>query len=129
MPDSNCVREFVRSRHNLTLVDRGELSSISPSGGRTMKRISLFAAAALLFAGAQLHAQATQDTTKKAGKAATKMEAKPAGKAAEKPAAEKPAAMAKAATKADTAAATTKKASKKKSKKAAMAKDSTAKKP
>ena len=32
-----------------------------------MKRITLVAAAAMLFAGAQLHAQATkQDTTKKA---------------------------------------------------------------
>jgi hypothetical protein len=108
----------------------------------SMKRISLFAFAALLFAGAQLHAQAAQDTSKKAVKAAAKTADKAAtgAKAAAK-SAEKSAATAssdaktatKAAAKADTAAGMTpkKKSSTKKhsAKKSSMSKDSTAKKP
>lgn len=123
-----------------------------PSGEFVMKRISLVAAAALLFAGAQLHAQSAssavrQDTGKKAvqaGKATAKMEAKKAEKAAAgatgaAKAADKAADAAKmdakiatkAAAKADTAAGIKpKKASAKKSKKAsAMKKDSTKSKP
>jgi 4-alpha-glucanotransferase len=94
-------------------VDQGELIHPTPPEESPMKRISLIAAAAMLVAGTQLHAQATkQDTTKKK---ATSSMAKPA---MAKPAAAKPA-----------AAKDTTKAMKKKSSKKGMKKDTTAKKP
>ena len=90
-----------------------------------MKRMSLFAVAALLFAGAQLHAQGgtKQDTTKKPA-ATAKAPAKQAGAA---PTSAKTAAPATA--KADAPAGGATKAKKGTSKKAAAKKDSTAKKP
>jgi len=119
-------------------VDQVELNS-PLIGGSLMKRISLFAVAALVFAGAQLHAQGAtkQDSSKKAAKTATaaaktadkaasaaKSDAKTADKAASAAKSDAKTAT-KAAAKADSAAGT---APKKKSggkKKAAAKKDST----
>jgi len=89
-----------------------------------MKRLSLIAAAAMLLAGAQLHAQQPkQDSTKKAKPAAA------ATKSGAKTATAKQAGAVKTDTAKKTATKTAMKGGKKGGKKGAAKKDSTAKKP
>jgi len=97
-----------------------------------MKRLSLVAAAAMLLAGAQLHAQqAKQDTTKKAKPAAHAMKSGTKTATAKQAGAMKTDTGSKMATKtaAKTSTKTAMKGGKKGGKRGAAKKDSTAKKP
>ena len=99
-----CIGNHVLDTTCSSSVDQGELIQIPPTGGITMKRISLVAVAAMLFAGAQLHAQAMkQDSSKKMKMAKPAASATSAAKSAEK-AADKATAAAKTADKAGNAA-------------------------